>query len=179
VKESQMESMFFSLLLFTNYSLGTLMFDVIDIKIPNCPSKSKIGCYAALGKKILDVLVISDLEQQLSVPITEKSEDIQLVIKTLNTDPKYQRNIGSITIPIALFLSVKPNKKITKWVTLFDTINDDMYDGDFTEDDNEQPMIQVEFFRLSKKVKRVAGGQAAPVAKAKTQESQKVAEKPK
>ena len=31
------------------------------------------------------------------------------------------------------------------WVTLFDYVQDDLYDGDFTENDMEQPRIQMQF----------------------------------
>jgi len=33
---------------------------------------------------------------------------------------------------------------LTQWITLFDDPDDDEYDGDFGEDDEENPMIRVQ-----------------------------------
>jgi FtsZ-binding cell division protein ZapB len=141
------------------------MFDVIDIKMAGSLDKSKLACYASLGNKVLDVLIIANLEQQLSVPINDKSADLKLVIKLLsNSKQRPADYLGSVSLPTKLINTVKPNKKVTRWITLFDTIEDDDYDGDFTEDDFEEPMILVEFFRLAKKGKRVAGQPAAQAA---------------
>lgn len=43
--------------------------------------------------------------------------------------------------------SAKP-KAITRWITLFDDINDDLYDGTFEEDDPETPMVQLWFRKI-------------------------------
>jgi hypothetical protein len=48
---------------------STLVFDVIDIEGEGTQDKSSIGCYASMGKRLLDVLVISDMEQQLNIKI--------------------------------------------------------------------------------------------------------------
>lgn len=38
--------------------------------------------------------------------------------------------------------SQEPDSKYTQWITLFDDVEDDEYDGDFGEDDEELPMIR-------------------------------------
>jgi hypothetical protein len=43
------------------------------------------------------------------------------------------------------FADLKEAKKGKVWVTIFDSLNDDIYDGDFLEDDDETPRILVEF----------------------------------
>ena len=42
----------------------------------------------------------------------------------------------------------------TKWITLFDDPNDDLYDGTFEEDDPETPMIQV-WFKKAEEVSKI------------------------
>ncbi len=54
-------------------------------------------------------------------------------------------HIGSISIPSFMFLQC-PLKKMRKiWLTLFDYIEDDEYDGDLQEHDDENPRIQMQF----------------------------------
>ncbi len=43
--------------------------------------------------------------------------------------------------------SAKP-KAVTRWITLFDDITDDLYDGSFEEDDPETPMVQLWFRKI-------------------------------
>ena len=40
---------------------------------------------------------------------------------------------------------MRKNNVTKKWITLFEDANDDLYDGDFTEDDPENPMIKFWF----------------------------------
>lgn len=67
---------------------------------------------------------------------------------------------GSVSFQKA-HLSLFSKKKLNaKWITLFDDSNDDEYDGDFTEDDVESPMM---YFRF----KKVTGGPAVERAQPK------------
>ena len=43
--------------------------------------------------------------------------------------------------------SAKP-RAVTRWITLFDDITDDLYDGTFEEDDPETPMVQLWFRKI-------------------------------
>lgn len=44
-----------------------------------------------------------------------------------------------------MFLQATKNQAQKIWITLFDFIEDDEYDGDLTEDDEEQPKILLNF----------------------------------
>ena len=44
-----------------------------------------------------------------------------------------------------MFLQSNLNVKQKIWITLFDYIEDDEYDGDLGEDDEEKPRVQVEY----------------------------------
>jgi len=67
---------------------------------------------------------------------------------------KLESRHGSISFPRDILVAAAKKKINSHWITLFDDPNDDEYDGDFTEDDPEMPMVQVSF-------KKVAG-QAKP-----------------
>lgn len=53
--------------------------------------------------------------------------------------------MGSISFPSYVFLQSNLNVKQKIWITLFDYIEDDEYDGDLGEDDEEKPRVQVEY----------------------------------
>ena len=70
-------------------------------------------------------------------------------------------------------------QNMTQWITLFDDTEDDEYDGDFGEDDEELPMIRVNFNAVkddneppaalqsspAKSISNVSGGKAPADAK--------------
>jgi hypothetical protein len=39
-----------------------IVFDVLDLEIDQDIDKSAVGCYVTVGKRLLDVLVLNDLE---------------------------------------------------------------------------------------------------------------------
>lgn len=91
------------------------------------------------------MLVISnemgDNSSSVKVSLNPESPD-RFVIIAQTTDKSVK--IGSISIPQDLFFSSGQSRHV-QWITLFDHIEDDEYDGDFTEEDEELPRIQVMF----------------------------------
>ena len=73
--------------------------------------------------------------------LNPESQD-KLVIIVQTTDKSLK--IGSISIPQDLFFACGPSRHL-QWLTLFDHLEDDEYDGDLTEEDEEMPRIQVMF----------------------------------
>jgi hypothetical protein len=45
--------------------------------------------------------------------------------------------LGSVSFSSKLFIDVEEGKTYKKWVTLFDLLDDDLYDGEFAEEDDE------------------------------------------
>ena len=84
---------------------------------------------------------MGDSSSQVKVSLNPESPD-KLVIVVQTTDKNFK--IGSISIPQDLFFSSGVSKHV-QWITLFDHIEDDEYDGDFTEEDEDMPRIQVMF----------------------------------
>ena len=58
-----------------------------DIELSNQNlDKSQIGCYVNVNNRLLDVMVLSDTNYHIKIPITSKTTDsdkIQIVFKTL------------------------------------------------------------------------------------------------
>lgn len=63
-----------------------------------------------------------------------------VVVKDLETDER----VGSVSFPQEIFTSVGSGK-YTQWVTLFDHLDDDEYDGEMGEQDDEEPRILCNF----------------------------------
>ena len=106
---------------------------------------SQLGFYVYLGPKIQDVLVISnemgESSSQVKVSLNPESPD-KLVIIVQTTDKSCK--VGSVSIPQDLFFFSGQSRHL-QWITLFDHLEDDEYDGDFTEEDEEMPRIQLMF----------------------------------
>jgi hypothetical protein len=56
-------------------------------------------------------------------------------------------NVGCISFMAAeLIQGIRMNSHLSKiWITLFESAEDDLYDGDFSEDDSERPRIRVNY----------------------------------
>ena len=52
---------------------------------------------------------------------------------------------------------------LSQWITLFDSPEDDEYDGDFGEDDEEEPMINV-FIRVEEAIIRTTARRERQIA---------------
>jgi hypothetical protein len=50
--------------------------------------KSSIGCYVSHNGKLLDVMLLSELEQRLKLYFQDKSQLIQIIVKQLGQDEK-------------------------------------------------------------------------------------------
>lgn len=113
-------------------------------------NKSTVGFYFHLGKKLLDVLVLSD-QSRLQVPIkrgVNTNEKLVLVAKNLGED---EERHGSVTFLLESYFGeasahpVEIGRPYTQWITLFDHPDDDVYDGILLENDEEVPRVQIEF----------------------------------
>jgi hypothetical protein len=50
-------------------------------------------------------------------------------------------NIGSISLEASAFMDTYSTEPKKIWLTLFDHLDDDLYDGDLTYSDEEMPRI--------------------------------------
>ena len=126
----------------SNFPTNALTFDVVDIQLEERVDRNAIGCYVSVGKRLLDVLVLGDLEQKLRVALSKPADSIQIIIKFLGKD---ERKLGSVSLPARLFLEGPPNRTYKHWVTIFDHLDDDEFDGELGENDEECPRILLEY----------------------------------
>ena len=87
------------------------------------------------------MLVLSDHQNQVNVHLKSKDESIRLIVKNLGDE---EMPLGSITFPYEYF---EPciNQNFKQWVTIFDHIDDDEYDGDPGDNDEEEPKILIDY----------------------------------
>lgn len=113
-------------------------------------NKSTVGFYFHLGKKLLDVLVLSD-QSRLQIPLKKganTNEKLVLVAKNLGED---EERHGSVTFLLDSYFGdssanpVEIGRPYTQWITLFDHPDDDVYDGILLENDEEVPRVHIEF----------------------------------
>jgi hypothetical protein len=62
---------------------------------------------------------------------------IVIVVKTVGRE---DLKVGSVSISQDLFLG-SAEGRYTQWITLFDHLDDDEYDGDIGENDEESPRV--------------------------------------
>lgn len=71
-----------------------------------------------------------------------KTDDV-VRIKVLfpNKDTLY----GCISLNVGEYFHEQPCGSFTQWITIFDTADDDFFDGKLGEDDDEDPRVKVTF----------------------------------
>ena len=100
--------------------------DVIEI--------AGLKCETYLNSTNLDTFVLGDDFSKSILPLVAPTDRIRFVIKETSSDAI----VGCISFSTELFLAYN-GQVVAKWITLFDSPDDDEYDGDFTEDDEEAP----------------------------------------
>ena len=74
----------------------------------------------------------------------DSKDKVVVVVKSLGRD---EVKVGSISIPQEIFYTagVDGSGKYKQWITLFDHIDDDEYDGEMGETDDEPPRVHFSF----------------------------------
>lgn len=69
--------------------IATIALGVLDLETKDRNiDKSSIGCYVYHNGRLLDVMVISELEQRLELFFNDRNQTIQVVVKQLGSDEK-------------------------------------------------------------------------------------------
>ena len=84
-----------------------------------------------MGKNIVGRF---DYNVSTNFPLSTTSNTFQIILLDSNTNSC----LGSLTIPLNEVYNL-PSQLGKHWVTLFDDLDDDVYDGDYIEDDVEVP----------------------------------------
>eukprot|EP00826_Nyctotherus_ovalis_P066534 TRINITY_DN9842_c0_g3_i1.p1 TRINITY_DN9842_c0_g3~~TRINITY_DN9842_c0_g3_i1.p1 ORF type:complete len:292 (-),score=109.43 TRINITY_DN9842_c0_g3_i1:18-893(-) len=73
-------------------------------------------------------------------PLPKLADTFQILVH----DVKTNLSLGSLTMMLDEILSL-PSRQGKHWVTLFDDSDDDVYDGDYVEDDMEAPRVLISY----------------------------------
>lgn len=101
-------------------------------------NRPNVKAYISVGNKFIDAVWRSSIE----IPLTGAQGMIQIVLKETGV---VEKKLGSISMPISGFLDAERNTTFSHWVTLFDYIEDDEYDGDLGYDDEERPRAYIRY----------------------------------
>ena len=94
----------------------------------------------------LDSTMINDPNGQVSIIARDVTEYLASGAPIPKDDSPPQ--VGTISFNVEYFRNVTISQygtQFTQWITLFDDVDDDEYDGDLGEDDEELPMIKTTF----------------------------------
>ena len=146
-----------------------MIIDIIGLEQENTNYRnSSVTCTVNLGNRKIGDLSLARKDHELQIPINKKDENVQFIIFPM-TNPKNRigkllnveineylmfLNLGSLSIPVHNFLELSINEKYEQWFTLFDYLEDDIFDGTLGENDSESPMIQIRYHLSDKPVSR-------------------------
>jgi chromosome segregation ATPase len=140
-------------------------FSVADIQIEGqSVENSNTGCFIALNGTDLDCIIVDDTDHRLVLDLADTKGVLRVLVKGLVGD----QLIGSISFLASTFHTNAVKKTKECWVTLFDHQDDDLYDGDFAENDSELPRIKISFTRGTTATIKKAGATKKKIQKTTT-----------
>jgi uncharacterized coiled-coil DUF342 family protein len=112
---------------------------------------SALTCSVVLAGKKFGDLSLARADHQLQLPISNVEGNLQLNIWPM-TNPNAR--VGSVSINVADFLNLPNHDTHQQWFTLFQTLEDDIFDGVIGENDSELPMVQLRFYTTEAREER-------------------------
>lgn len=109
--------------------------------------KEQIGFFVSQGGRLQDVLVIAQTsapQMAVRVPLSAPGEPQDKIVVIAKQVGQGEVKVGSVSLPQELFLSCGESE-YKQWITLFDHLDDDDYDGDFGDNDEETPRVLFKF----------------------------------
>ena len=94
--------------------------------------------------------IFSD-EMTLTLTDSKTSNDplLTFMVKDINAEEPY---VGSVSIKRSILAEGLLNKMYSMWITLYDSQDDDEYDGEMGMNDDEKSMIQMELTIIDEKL---------------------------
>ena len=120
---------------------------LLDVKLEEDKSEVKreqLQFNVFSGMRMVDILTFprnSGPSKQIRLPIAKSGhETLDIICKIMgDTD-----HLASISIPHELILQATPGEH-TQWITLFESRDEDAYNGKLGINDSDEPRIQVSF----------------------------------
>ena len=66
-------------------ALPKLLFEVLDVETDAFLERDRVGCYVELGKKLLDVIMFTNTNVSVRVPLTDPKETLRVTVKMHGT----------------------------------------------------------------------------------------------
>jgi hypothetical protein len=123
----------------------TILVEVHDIEFEPGPEieKAEVGFYLHRNMKFVDSAAFEDPHVMRCPMRNAKAQEcVRVIVQNTQDDDFY----GSISLNVANYLigsSTKQNTPYRQWLTLFDSVEDDEFDGVLGEDDEEYPKVLV------------------------------------
>ena len=129
-------------------------FSVVDVELnSNEMKKDDVGAYISIGNQELDCIMFGDTDHRLVLEMGSESDNVRVTLKSVEDAHK----IGSISFPAASFQKYATNETNEIWMTVFDEESDDVYDGNYQEDDTENPKVKISLTRGEEPTKHKDG----------------------
>ena len=129
--------------------------------------KSKVGATIKDNGQVIGVIPLGDARSSVVLSTTNTRGYITVEVKTMGPgERRFGKFLtsGSVSMEKALMVNAAKKKEKAFWITLFDDPSDDVYDGDFTEDDPETPMVNIWFKKTTaQKTKPAPKVEEAPI----------------
>lgn len=118
--------------------------------------KMPVSINVYYDRQMIDHINMGEANQAVRLEITKPEALVQLRItqpgrEAHTEDAQGNRTfgpcpgVGSVSFPAYLFLQAPLKQAQKLWITLFDFVEDDEYDGDLSENDDERPRILLQF----------------------------------
>ena len=114
----------------------------VDIEGDGAPIQNKQNYHLVASIEGETVVCLNCMQQESAFAVVDSSKNITLLIK--EKDKEALDKTGSVSFPLSELITAFFNKKRSIWFTLFDEIDDDLYDGDYMEPDTEAPRVCLE-----------------------------------
>ena len=123
-------------------TLNTVTLDVLDIEMEREIDKAGVGCYISKDNKLLDVLIIADIEQKLKISPSDPDDVLKIVVKHLGANEK---TIGSVSLPAELLMNIEMRRRYRHWVSIKRDAADDLFRGGPGHEERTIPRILLEY----------------------------------
>ncbi len=120
-----------------------------DLQLPKKVNKRDIVAYLFLGDKCLDCLILGSpsasltakANKKVKVPLFDQRKSLQIIFKKLGDE---DRRFGSVTFRLSKFVGGL-GSTYSHWVTLFDSLEEDTFNGQLGEDEFDMPRALLEY----------------------------------
>eukprot|EP01022_Parablepharisma_sp_SALTPOND_P036607 TRINITY_DN999_c0_g1_i13.p1 TRINITY_DN999_c0_g1~~TRINITY_DN999_c0_g1_i13.p1 ORF type:complete len:945 (+),score=193.94 TRINITY_DN999_c0_g1_i13:2164-4998(+) len=116
--------------------------DAIMLKVEAMECEFDVDLYQYQIDLYLDksLCYTATFNNTLTLPLDSSNSTLQLVVRSASPQPE-SRPLGSVGFQVPELLTLERGAERRHWVTLFDDEDDNLYDGDYEENDIDLPRV--------------------------------------